>query len=68
MFYSRFFCDFLAQMPKFAFRVVGCVFVIKSKHFRDFPDISLDPKSEVVWQLVRQLLHPLSGDNNVVPF
>ena len=31
-----------------------------------FPGISLDPKSQVVWWVVRPLAHSPFGDNNLV--
>ena len=49
------FWNFLAEMSKFADRVVGWVHTTKSKH-------------QVSQQLVRQLVHSLFGDNNRVPF
>ena len=50
------FWHFLAHMSKFVFWVAGQVLGIKSKHFRDFLEISQFPKISrlnVVWQLVR---------------
>ena len=65
------FGSFLVQMSKFVFWVPGWVLAIKSKHFKYFLKISLYAEIlslKVVWQPVRELVHSLSGDNNLVLF
>ena len=57
---GHFLLFFLSKNVKFGFRVERCVLAIKSKHFRDF--------LEGAWQIVTQLVHPFSGDNNLAPF
>ena len=60
MFCSWFFAIFYQKTSKFGFRFGGWVLAIKFRHLRDF--------LEIVRQLVSQLTHSLSGDNNLVPF
>ena len=52
-----FFTVFQHICPYFHFQVAGCTPVLYLKHFS---------KSQVVQQLVRQLLQSVSGDNNLV--
>ena len=70
MFYCWFFCSFLPKTLKFGSRIADWVLAIKSKHFRNFIEFSWFFKilSLVVRQLVRQLVHAFSGDNNLVSF
>ena len=58
--------NFLAQLSKFSFRVTSWALLFNSKHFRDFPEVSLFPK--ILKQLVGQLEHSIHGDKNLVPF
>ena len=60
------FCEFLPKISKFGFCAASWVLAIRSKHFRDFLEISYFLK--IVWHLVRQLMHSLFGDNNMLSF
>ena len=64
MFYSWFFPIFYQKTSKFGFWVDGWVLVIKYKYFRDFLSLFFF----LCRQLMRKLVHSLSGDNNLVPF
>ena len=61
MFYSWFFAIFYPKTSKFGFWVDGWVLSIKPKHFRDFLEVLSRSATR------EELVHSLSGDNNLVP-
>ena len=62
--------DFLqfCNITSFSIWVAGWVLALSFESFQGVLEISWNPKSSVIQQFTRQLIHSPFGDNNLVPF